>query len=291
MIGCLMALLCCLLVSYKPLALRCKHKAATQANSSASASCDCQTVVLLCRCSSIKLTLVRARIRRVQPVHILASTASRDRANGCSLMRRALTTIALGARYASSLSTQQAEDPCAARQGRLGRVDEAALQSSKTRCQNLILRTPPRRMSSTGAATSGGRCHRACARFRRLNMAASTRRWTSCAPRKPTWSGATPKARSCSASLRPSPAIDWLGGAKLILNGGILAQALCGGARGRGRGDTLHVFFRSDGRHQPARAGAAPGGVFRRCARFVHPGGHYVPTGRPPSSAIATSSV
>ena len=66
-------------------------------------------------------------------------------------------------------------------------------------------------------------------------------------------------------------AIDWLGGAKLILNGASWPKPYEAEPPRGCRGDTLHVL-RRDGRHQSTRASAAPGGVFRRCARFCPPG-------------------
>ena len=123
-----------LLVSYRPLALQCSHQKGrtTQSNGSASTSEERQTFVLAVPVKLLQPYLgARTYSTSVQPVHILASIARRDRANGLLYAtsphnysaRRALRVVAV----------DEAEDLSAARQGRLGRVDEAALPRHRKR--------------------------------------------------------------------------------------------------------------------------------------------------------------
>ena len=86
MVGCLMEASCCLLVSYKPLALQCKHRPYASKQ-------QCKVI------SDISYSGAH------RCAHVF---------DQCSLhtaimqvMRRAITTIAFGARYASSLSTKR----------------------------------------------------------------------------------------------------------------------------------------------------------------------------------------
>ncbi len=72
-------------------------------------------------------------------------------------------------------------------------------------------------------------------------------------------------------------AIDWLGGAKLILNGASWPKPYEAELARGCRGDTLHVLGETDDINPPDQARRLAA-CFENARVFVHPGGHYVPT-------------
>ena len=72
-------------------------------------------------------------------------------------------------------------------------------------------------------------------------------------------------------------AVDWLGDAKLILNGASWPKPYEAELARGCRGDTLHVLGETDDINPPDQARRLAA-CFDNARVFVHPGGHYVPT-------------
>ena len=194
------------------------------------------------------------------------------------MMRRALTTIALGARYASSLSTSSKRKILVLH----GKGGSGA--SMKLRFQGIenalpefdfTYATAPYELDGGGyqwwTLPPGVRSYQAT-EYGGVEQALDVVRSSQA---DVVWGHS--QGAILLGFAAAIGAIDWLGNAKLILNGASWPKPYEAELERGCRGNTLHVLGETDDINPPDQARRLAA-CFDDARVFVHPGGHYVPT-------------
>ncbi|CAH0377462.1 unnamed protein product [Pelagomonas calceolata] len=192
-------------------------------------------------------------------------------------MRRALTTIALGARYASSLSTSKRKILVLHGKGGSGASMKLRFQAIENALPefDFTYATAPHELDGGGyqwwTLPPGVRSYQAT-EYGGVDAALDVVRSSQA---DVVWGHS--QGAILLGFAAATEAIDWLGGAKLILNGASWPKPYEAELERGCRGDTLHVLGATDDINPPEQARRLAA-CFDNARVHVHPGGHYVPT-------------